>query len=102
MWRTLIVITGLAAAVVLAQADGSSQQAVNAALVQVQDCLELNKLSSGAGLDGSDDSAKGLTLRGLAATLGIGLLSILFFVPAALVSEYVIRRGGEGYNGAAG
>ena len=103
MWRSLIVIGGLVMAVFLAQADGNSQRVVNAALVQVQDCLELNQAGSSARvLPGSNDTGEGLTLRSLFVTLGIGLLSILFFVPAALITEYVTRRGDDSYTGAAG
>ena len=102
MWRVLFLVGGLAFAGILAEAAGSPQQVVNAALVQVQDCLELNRTQGAAYLALDSGNREGLTLRGLAATLGIGLLSILFFVPAALVAEYLIRRGDDDYNGAAG
>ncbi len=102
MWRVLFLLGGLAFAVILAEAAGSPQQVVNAALVQVQDCLELNRTQGATYLALDSGNREGLTLRGLMATLGIGLLSILFFVPAALVAEYLIRRGDDNYNGAAG
>lgn len=101
MWRTAIVILSLALAGVLAQADGRPQQAASAALVQVQEGLEEKQAASEMHPAGYGNSAEGLTLRGLVATLGIGLLSILFFVPVALVAEYFIRRGGDHYTGAA-
>ena len=37
----------------------------------------------------------GLSVQGLAAMLGIGVLTMMFFVPAALLSEFLMRRGGR-------
>jgi hypothetical protein len=97
MWRMLILVPVLAVAGVLARADGGQATPVSAALVQIQDCLDLPMANpAGFGLEKSE--AAGLSLRAIASTLGIGLLSILLFVPAALLSEFFIRRG-DGQNG---
>ncbi len=38
------------------------------------------------------DSSRLFSLHELVATLGIGALTVLFFVPAALVAEWFMRR----------
>ena len=38
-------------------------------------------------------SGREIGLRQVASTLGIGALTVLFFVPTALVSELLMRRG---------
>lgn len=102
MWRSVLVIFALTLAGILAQADGRPQRAVSAALVQVQDCFEEKQALSSVQAQEGGTSGEGLTLRGLFATLAIGLLSILFCVPAALIAEFVQRRSSEHYSGTAG
>jgi hypothetical protein len=63
----------------------------NAELVQVQDCLDLR--ASHTISSPTVGAEPGLSFRGLGATLGIGLMTLMFFVPAALLSEALMRRG---------
>lgn len=96
MWRVLVALGMLIAVAAVSGADINPSSQVNGALVQIQDCFDV-QLGSAAKVSGMyhTDTAggPGLSLKTLAATLGIGLLSILFFVPAALLSEFFIRRG---------
>ncbi len=102
MWRIAAVMLVLVFCGILVQADSGPQQVVNSALIQVQDCLELNQSVRAGHSPVNDTLDSGLTFGALFATLGIGLLSILFFVPAALVAECIIRRGDDNYTNAAG
>ena len=94
MWRILILLMLMVSATLALRAENGSSQAVSAALVQVQDCLEISGTRLVPALAGEVGERAGLTLGSLLATLAIGCLSILFFVPAALVAEYVFRRAG--------
>lgn len=76
---------------VLVRADGDPARPTNAALIQIEDCLDLRVAQAPAMQPPGSDS--GLSLRGLAGMLGIGALTIMFFVPAALLSELLMRRG---------
>lgn len=96
MWRMLIFVPLLAVAAVMARQDVGQAAPVNAALMQIQDCLDLPARQAVVGIE--KNAAAGLSLRALGATLGIGLLSILLFVPAAFLSEFFIRRG-DGHGG---
>lgn len=96
MWRALFVLGLLLAVAAVSGADINPSSQVNGALVQIQDCfdVQLGNAARVSGMYPTDTAGgSGLSLRALAATLGIGLLSILFFVPAALLSEFFIRRG---------
>ncbi|RLQ23865.1 hypothetical protein DWB85_01555 [Seongchinamella sediminis] len=76
---------------VLVRADGDPARPTNAELVQIEDCLDLRIAQAPARQSAAPDG--GISLRGLAAMLGIGALTIMFFVPAALLSELLMRRG---------
>ena len=93
MWRLVVLVVVMALATLMLRAEDGGSEVVNAALVQVQDCLDMggNKRVAALGEGGGD--GPGLTLGSLFATLAIGCLSILFCVPAALVAEYFFRRG---------
>ncbi|QFU75094.1 hypothetical protein EY643_05215 [Halioglobus maricola] len=88
MWRYLSVFVLLLAAVVFLQSQAGQVAPGHVALVQLQDCLELNLTHQMAG------QGEGLSLSGIARALGIGILSILFFVPAALLAE-LLSGGGD-------
>lgn len=94
MWRIVILLILMVSATLVLRAENGSSQAVNAALVQVQDCLEISGTRLVPALAGDGGDRAGLTLGSLLATLAIGCLSILFLVPAALVAEYFFRRAG--------
>lgn len=98
MWRIVILVPVLLVAGVFARADVNTSATASAALVQIQDCLDL-KLDQQASMPAITDhrgqGANGLSLRGLASTLGIGLLTIICFVPAALLAEMLTRRDGQ-------
>ena len=91
MWRMLIFVPLLAVAAVIARPNVGPTAPVNAALMQIQDCLDLPAKQAVVGIE--KNAAAGLSLRALGATLGIGLLSILLFLPAAFLSEFFICRG---------
>lgn len=91
MLRIVILLTLVVVASVLVRADGDPVRPTNAALVQLEDCLDLRVAQAPAMENHSADG--GISLRGLVAMLGIGALTIMFFVPAALLSELLMRRG---------
>jgi hypothetical protein len=93
MWRIVILLGMMVSTTLVLRAESGSSQAVNAALVQVQDCLEISGSRLVTALPDEGGERSGLTLRSLFVTLAIGCLSILFCVPAALVAEYFSRRG---------
>ncbi|MEH6585497.1 MAG: hypothetical protein V7720_03010 [Halioglobus sp.] len=91
MLRTIILLSLVVVGSVMVKAEVDPGRTVNAALVQIQDCLDMRvtrSVSIPAPVSGS-----GLSVRGLGATLGIGLMTIMFFVPAALLSELLMNRG---------
>ncbi len=94
MWRIFILLVVMVSATLALRAENGSSQAVNAALVQVQDCLEITGSRLATALPEEGEGRSGLTLGSLLATLVIGCLSIVFCVPAALVAEYFSRRDG--------
>ena len=91
MLRVCVVLCLVVAATVLVRAEGNPGRAANVALIQMEDCLDLRIPQVSASTVPS--SAQGLSLQGLGAMLGIGALTIMFFVPAALLSEMFMRRG---------
>ncbi len=95
MWRVAILACLMFTATLVLRAESGSPQVVNTALVQVQHCLELGGAKLAPILPGEGGESPGLTWRSLFATLAIGILSILFCVPAALVAEYLSRSGGN-------
>lgn len=101
MWRIVVLVVVMGSASLMLRAEGGGSGAVNAALVQVQHCLDMGGKKLVPGFPGESGDRPGLTLGSLLATLAIGCLSILFCVPAALVAEYFFRRGGGDYPGAA-
>ena len=91
MVRGLMLAALVVVASVLVRADGDAARPTNAALVQFEDCLDLKVARTPAMHSSSTDN--GLSLRGVVSMLGIGALTIMFFVPAALLSELLMRRG---------
>ena len=101
MWRVALLFGLMVAVTLVLRAENGAPQAVNAALVQMQDCLELGGTRLAPMLPEEGGDRPGITLRSLFVTLGIGILSVLFCVPAALVAEYLSRSGGGNTPGAA-
>ena len=98
MYRFILLLSLIVVIAVWVKAEGEPVRSVNAALVQVDDCLDLRIPREPVSLTpvgGQGAAAGGLSVRGIGATLGIGLLTIMFFVPAALLSELLMRRGGR-------
>lgn len=89
MWRYLWVMAGLLLALLLLQQQPGQDAPAQVALVQLQDCLELNAAHRAA------PQGEGLSLMALGRALGIGILSMVFFVPAALLTEYLSDRRQE-------
>ena len=85
MWRVCLLLIVALSTAVLARAELNPADTTR---VHMQDCLDL-RIDPGVAADGG---ASGLSLRGLAATLGIGLLSMLFLLPVALVCDWLMRR----------
>lgn len=91
-----VAVLGLAMLLTVAwlvPAERVGPKGVSAALVQVQDCLELNGARLSRMQPGQSGADSSFTLRALGTTLAIGVLSILFCAPAALAAEYLSRRG---------
>ncbi len=101
MWRIVVLVVVMGATTLMLRAEGGGSEAVSAALVQVQDCLDMGGKNLVPVLPEEGDNRPGLTLGSLFATLAIGCLSILFCVPAALVAEYFFRRSDGDYPGTA-
>ena len=91
MLRGLMLAGLVIIASVLVRADGDPARPTNAALIQMEDCLDLRIAQAASPASSGPDS--GLSLRGLVGMLAIGALTIMFFVPAALLSELLMRRG---------
>ena len=90
MLRIFILLTAVVAISVLVKAEGDPARVGNVALIQMQDCLDL-RIPNASTLP-AQPGAQGLSMKGLGAMLGIGALTIMFFVPAALLSELLMRR----------
>ena len=82
MWRYISVFFLIGLAVVIVHSQAGQVAPAHVALVQLQDCLELNAAQPMAG------QGEGLSFNALGRALMIGCLSILLFVPAALLAEY--------------
>ncbi|MEP4147441.1 MAG: hypothetical protein ABJL54_09490 [Halioglobus sp.] len=91
MIRNVILISLMVMASTAVKAEIDPSQVTYMALAQIQDCLDLG-VSRVMTLPAMD-ARSGLSFRGLGATLGIGVMTLLFFVPAALLSELLMRRG---------
>ena len=91
MIRNVILISLMILVSTAAQANIDPAQVTYMALAQIQDCLDL-RVSQAMKMPGMG-SGTGLSFRGLGATLGVGVMTLLFFVPAALLSEMLMRRG---------
>ncbi|TDG14890.1 hypothetical protein E2F43_01205 [Seongchinamella unica] len=91
MLRGMILVGLVVIASVLVRVDGDPARPASAALIQAGDCLDQRVTQTPA--IQSPGSGSGLSVRGLAAMLGIGVLTIMFFLPAALLSELLMRRG---------
>lgn len=91
MLRTIILISLVVVGSVMVKAEVDPGRTANAALMQLQDCLDM-RVTRSVSLP-AVGSESGLSVRGLGATLGIGLMTIMFFVPAALLSELLMSRG---------
>ena len=91
MLRLCVLLSLVVAATVLVRAEGTPGRVANVGLIQMEDCLDLRIPQVSAST--MQSSKQGLSLQGLGAMLGIGALTIMFFVPAALLSEMFMRRG---------
>ena len=91
MLRMIFLVALVFTSSLLLRAEINPAQTTSGALVQAQDCLDMPAPQVTAAP--SDVNAEGLSFRGLGATLGIGLMTVMFFVPAALVAELLMRRG---------
>lgn len=89
---TVLALAMLLTVAWLVPAERVGSQGVSAALVQVQDCLELSGTRLSRVRPGHSGADSSFTLRAIGSMLAIGLLSILFCVPAALAAEYLSRR----------
>ena len=94
MLLPLVVIAGA-----FAQADGSVVGPINAGLIQIQGCLELQAAQCASTeitqLGHVNRGMGGLSVQALVSTLGIGLLSLVCFVPTALLAEMWMRRNNK-------
>ena len=90
MLRSILLLAVVVVASVLVRAEGDPSRPTNAALVQIEDCLDM-RVTSAPNLQAASPD-KGLSVQGLGAMLGIGVLTMMFFVPAALLSELLMRR----------
>ena len=90
MLRGFMLLVLVVVASVLVRADGDPARPTNAALVQMEDCLDLRVTRAPAMQPRGPDS--GISVQGLAAMLGIGALTSMVVVPAALLSELLMRR----------
>ena len=89
MWRYVSVLGLVLLAAVFVQTQAGTATPAHAALVQLQDCLELNVAHQMV------SQGEGLSFGAVGRALGIGFLSILFFVPAALLAELLSGGGDE-------
>lgn len=90
MIRKVILISLMVMASTAVKAEIDPAQVTYMALAQIQDCLDLG-VSRAMTLP-AVGAGSGLSFRGLGATLGVGVMTLLFFVPAALLSELLMRR----------
>ncbi len=90
MIRRLIVMSLMVLISAAANAEMDPTQVTHMALAQLQDCID-RPVAQVIGLPEAG-AGNGLSFRGLGATLGIGVMTLLFFVPAALLSELLMRR----------
>lgn len=90
MWRLLLVLT---ITLFTAMAGGGDLSPVDEPAYAEVQCADLPELHRGGAVDAG---ASGLSLRGLFATLGIGLLSLMFLVPMALFADWLMGRNKTG------
>ena len=86
MWRICLLLVVTLSTAVLAVATPNPADAAEARDVYCLDAPVAEGDMPAAGPGG------GITLRGLVATLGIGLMSLLCLVPVALLSEWIMGR----------
>ena len=91
MFRVFILLSLIVIVSTVVKAEVDPGQVSSMALAQIQHCLDL-RVTGVASMPVARNEI-GLSFRGLGATLGIGLMTLLFFVPAALFSEFLMRRG---------
>ncbi|MEP5567610.1 MAG: hypothetical protein ABJN62_07240 [Halioglobus sp.] len=91
MIRNAILIVMMLMLSTAANAEIDTARVTYMALAQIQNCLDL-RVSQAITMPPMG-SGTGLSFRGLGAMLGVGMMTLLFFVPAALLSEMLMRRG---------
>jgi len=98
MWRIVLLILAVLATGFASGAEMTGVEGASAALVTTRNCPELRPLQrqvEQAPVTETTQQRAGLSPLALLSTLGIGLLSILCFVPAALLIEFIGHRGGH-------
>lgn len=98
MYRVVLLLLTVLTTAVPPSATSSALGDTGARTLLLQECPELKSLERAVENEVAVDRGQqsgGLSPHALLSTLGIGLLSLLCFMPAALLMELIARRRGR-------